>query len=288
MVSPYDGAMSEQPMNVAALLAQARTQLDASEAEVLLCHALERSRSWLFAHGDAVPDSTSRRWFDALVARRVVGEPVAYLTGRRGFWTLDLAVTPDTLIPRPETECVVELALERIASSASVAIADLGTGSGALALAIAASRPRTRVLATDRSVTALAVARLNAGALAIANVEFREGDWFEPLAGMRFAMVVANPPYIADSDPHLSQGDLRHEPLSALASGRDGLDDIRRIVADAPAHLEPGGWLLLEHGFDQGPAVRGLLAAAGFIEVATALDLGGRDRVGLGRLRAAG
>jgi len=275
-------------MDVARLLAQARAQLDEREPEWLLCHVLGRTPAWLLAHGDTVPDPEHRIRFDALVERRAAGEPVAYLTGRRGFWTLDLAVTPDTLIPRPETERVVALALERIAPEACVAIADLGTGSGALALAIAASRPRARLLATDRSIAALEVARSNAHALAIGNVEFRAGDWFAPLAGLQFAMVVANPPYIADSDPHLAAGDLRHEPVSALASGRDGLDDIRRIVAGAPAHLQPGGWLLLEHGYDQGSTVRALLSAAGFVDVTTERDLEGRDRVGLGRLPAAG
>src|SRR5690606_4258090 len=215
---------------------------------------------------------------------RAAGEPVAYLTGRRGFWTLDLAVTPDTLIPRPETELLVEQALQRLGSEAEARVADLGTGSGAIALAIAAERPLARVAAVDRSAGALAVARANALAHGLeGRVEFLAGDWFAPLQGRRFDLVVSNPPYIAEGDPHLARGDLRYEPAPALASGPDGLDAIRTIVAAAPRHLLPGGWLLLEHGFDQGAAVRGLLEARGFAEVATVPDLEGRDRVSLGR-----
>lgn len=209
---------------------------------------------------------------------------MAYLLGRRGFWTLDLAVGPDTLIPRPETELLVEQALQRLPSGQPCRVADLGTGSGAIALAIASERPLAQVVATDRSAAALAVARRNAEALGLASrVGFREGDWFAPLAGERFGLVASNPPYIREGDPHLGQGDLRHEPPSALASGADGLDALRAIVAGAPGHLEPGGWLLLEHGHDQGPAVRALLSDAGFVDVATVPDLEGRDRVGLGR-----
>ena len=280
--------MDALPISVAALLDRSRIRLEAGEAEGLLSHASGRSLSWLFAHGEAVLDPAIRQRFETWVARRASGEPVAYLTGRRGFWTLELAVTPDTLIPRPETERLVELALARLAPGCRAAVADLGTGSGALALAIASARPHARVLATDLSAAALDVARANAAALAITNVEFHLGDWFEPLAGRRFALVVANPPYIAESDPHLERGDLRHEPRQALASGPDGLDAIRHIVGAASGYLEPGGWLLVEHGFDQGAAVHALLAGAGFDAVETACDLEGRDRVGLGRRPASG
>jgi release factor glutamine methyltransferase len=271
------------PVTVDALLRRAGGRIEAGEARLLLAHLLGRGAAWLYAHGDAVVDAAVETGFMALVDRRAAGEPVAYLTGRRGFWTLDLAVGPATLIPRADTECLVEAALARLPQGAAVEVADLGTGSGPIALAIASERPRARVTATDRSAPALAIARANAVALGLANVAFVSGDWFAPLAGRRFALVASNPPYIAEDDPHLALGDLRHEPRSALASGADGLDDLRRIVAAAPAHLEPGGWLLLEHGHDQGPAVRGLLAEAGFDAVETIVDLEGRDRVGVGR-----
>jgi release factor glutamine methyltransferase len=179
---------------------------------------------------------------------------------------------------------LVELALTRLPQDRDLHVADLGTGSGAIALALAHERPRARVVATDASDAALAVARGNAEALGIDNIEFRRGDWLAPLAGARFDLVASNPPYIANEDPHLAVGDLRHEPLAALASGHDGLDAIRVIVRDAPAHLMAGGWLLLEHGLEQGPAVRDLLQAAGFDAVATEPDLEGRDRVTLGRM----
>jgi release factor glutamine methyltransferase len=279
---------TEHAPRLDALLRSARARIDAREAELLLAHVLEQVPGWLYAHGDARIAAQAAARFDALLARREAGEPVAYLTGRRGFWTLDLMVTPDTLIPRPETELLVELALERIAEDADVRVADLGTGSGAIALAIASERARARVVATDCSEAALAVARHNAQVAGIANVEFRAGDWCVPLAGERFQLIASNPPYIAEDDPHLAQGDLHHEPASALASGFDGLDDIRRIVRDATVHLNPGGWLLLEHGHDQGEAVRALLVGAGFVEVETAQDLEARDRVGLGRFRAEG
>lgn len=265
------------------LLHAARARIGATDAEILLAHAVGKPRSWLFAHGDdAVPAATAAA-FEALVQRRAAGEPVAYLTGQRGFWRFDLAVTPATLIPRPETELLVELALARLPSDRALRVADLGTGSGAIALAIASERPHVQVFATDASAEALAVAGANAQALRLANVGFRAGDWWAPLAGERFDLVASNPPYIALGDPHLEEGDLRFEPAPALSSGTDGLDAIRAIVAGAPAHLEAGGWLMLEHGWDQGAAVRALLAQAGFAEVATHRDLEDRDRVTLGR-----
>jgi release factor glutamine methyltransferase len=279
---------TRSPPRLDALLRAARARIDAREAELLLAHALDKPHDWLFAHGDARIDAREAERFDALLARREAGEPVAYLVGHRGFWTLDLMVTPDTLIPRPDTELLVELALARLPQDAAARVADLGTGSGAIALAIASERPRARVIATDRNEAALAVARHNAQAAGLLNVEFRTGDWLQPLAGERFHLIASNPPYIADGDAHLAQGDLRHEPAAALASGFDGLDDLRRIVRDAPTHLEDGGWLLLEHGHDQGDAVRALLAEAGFVEVETVQDLEERDRAGMGRLRAAG
>lgn len=270
--------------SVSSALVGARGRIDVADATLLMQHILGRGPAWLYAHGDAALAPEAEARFEALVARREAGEPVAYLLGRRGFWSLDLAVTPDTLIPRPETELLVEQALARLDPALALRVADLGTGSGAIALAIASERPEARLVATDRSEAALAVARANAAGLGLgARVEFRAGDWFAPLEGERFDLVASNPPYIAEGDPHLEQGDLRHEPPAALASGRDGLDAIRIIIEAAPAHLVPGGWLLLEHGHHQGPPVRALLAAAGFVDVVTVRDLEGRDRVGAGR-----
>ncbi|EMI51323.1 N5-glutamine S-adenosyl-L-methionine-dependent methyltransferase [Stenotrophomonas maltophilia AU12-09] len=255
------------------------------EAELLLLHVLERPRSWLFAHATDPLAANDQAAFEALLARRVAGEPVAYLTGRRGFWTLDLEVDPATLIPRPETELLVELALERLPPDQALQLADLGTGSGAIALALASERPRAQVLATDASPGALAVAARNAARHELDNVRFAEGghDWYAPLQGVRFDLIASNPPYIASNDPHLEQGDLRFEPSTALASGMDGLDDIRRIVDGGQAHLRPGGWLLIEHGWDQGAAIRALFDATGFAEVQTVQDLEQRDRITLGR-----
>lgn len=255
------------------------------EAELLLLHVLQRPRSWLFAHATDPLAANDQAAFEALLARRVAGEPVAYLTGRRGFWTLDLEVDPATLIPRPETELLVELALERLPPDQALQLADLGTGSGAIALALASERPRAQVLATDASPGALAVAARNAARHELDNVRFAEGghDWYAPLQGVRFDLIASNPPYIASNDPHLEQGDLRFEPSTALASGMDGLDDIRRIVEGGQAHLRPGGWLLIEHGWDQGAAIRALFEAAGFAEVQTVQDLEQRDRITLGR-----
>ncbi|KQZ66730.1 protein-(glutamine-N5) methyltransferase, release factor-specific [Rhodanobacter sp. Root561] len=250
-----------------------------ADAELLLLHVLQQERGWLFTHADDELATDVQTAFRQLVARREAGEPVAYLTGRRGFWTLDLEVTPATLIPRPETELLVELALQRLPDRAPVDVVDLGTGSGAIALAIASERPQARVIATDASAAALAVARRNAQRHHLDNVTFLHGDWLAPLPGQQFELIVSNPPYIEAADPHLAQGDLRHEPASALASGDDGLDDIRRILVDARHHLRPGGWLLFEHGWNQGEAVRRLLELAGYADVFTAQDLELRDRV---------
>lgn len=278
--------MPERPAEattVRDLVRDARARIDAAEAELLLAHALERPRSWLFAHDDARPDPAQRRRFDSLLARRAAGEPVAYLVGSRGFWRFDLVVTPATLIPRPETERLVELALERLPTGQALDIADLGTGSGAIALALAFERPTARVLATDASEAALEVACENAARLGLHNVRFARGDWCAALGNVCFDLIASNPPYIASGDPHLARGDLRHEPAAALASGADGLDAIRTIARDARAHLRPGGWLLLEHGCDQGPAVRAVLEQAGWCDAATATDLEQRDRVTFAR-----
>lgn len=271
------------PANIARALRSAAARIGMFDAEALLLHVLGRPRSWLFAHATDAVAAEAVAALDALVGRRVAGEPVAYLTGRRGFWTFDLAVTPATLIPRPETELLVEHALKRLPSDADLHVADLGTGSGAIALALAKERPRARVIATDASEAALAVARANAAENGIDNIEFRHGSWFAPLAGERFDLIASNPPYIEVDDPHLGEGDLRFEPMSALASGGDGLDDLRVIVGEAPSHLDDGGWLLVEHGWQQGAAVRALFVEAHFFDIGTVRDLEGRERVTLGR-----
>ncbi len=268
-----------------------RTLLDAAtqrlgaraDAEALLLHVLDRRRSWLFAHADEPVAMDVQTAFSALVERRAGGEPVAYLTGRRGFWSLDLEVTTATLIPRAETELLVDLALARLPVDTPVRVLDLGTGSGAIALALASERPQARVTATDASAAALAVAERNARRLGLERVRFVSGDWFAPLGNQRFDLIVANPPYIEAADPHLARGDLRHEPPSALASGRDGLDAIRVITRAARDHLQAGSWLLLEHGWQQGAAVAQLLRDAGYADVFTAQDLEHRDRVSGGR-----
>lgn len=276
-------------MTVRDLLAMASQRIGGAdarlEAELLLAHALGASRAHLYAWPEGEPDARQRAAFERLVASRERGEPIAYLTGRREFWSLDLAVTPDVLIPRHETELLVERALARIPRDRPVRIADLGTGSGAVALALARERPLAHVTATDSSTAALDVARGNAERLAIGNVAFAAGDWYAAVGDARFDVIVSNPPYIAAGDAHLAAGDLRFEPMPALASGADGLGAIRRIVADAPAHLADEGALLLEHGFDQAVRVRALFDAAGFESIASIRDEGGHERVTLGTKR---
>lgn len=253
------------------------------DAELLLAYALGQSRSYLRAWPERLLTDQQVQVFAALVARRVAGEPIAHILGRREFWSLDIEVTPATLIPRPETELLVELALARIPADAVWNIVDLGTGSGAIALAVAHERPRCRVTATDTSAAALAVAQDNARRLAIGNVVFQQGAWYAGLGQQRFDAILSNPPYIRADDPHLQEGDVRFDPLSALVSGADGLDDLRVIVAGAPDHLRLGGWLLVEHGYDQGAAVRRLFVDAGFVDIQGANDLAGHPRVTLGR-----
>ena len=278
--------MPESKHEITTKLAAACARLgDRFEAEMLLCHVLGRDRAWLMAHAtDALdPDQAAR--FDALVQRRHSGEPVAYITGIRGFWKMDLQVSPAVLIPRPETELLVERALEHLPGKQPCTVADLGTGSGAVALAIASERPRAEVLATDASEAALVVARANADRLGLSNVDFAHGDWWQALAGRKFDVIVSNPPYVAAGDHHLGQGDLRHEPAMALASGSDGLDAIGTIITGARAHLHDHGWLLLEHGWNQASAVRTLLQDAGFEAVSSARDLQQHERVSGGRSR---
>ncbi len=253
------------------------------DAELLLAAALERPRSYLHAWPERVLEPEPAARFAAWLNRRREGEPVAYLLGRREFWSLELEVTPDTLIPRPETELLVELALERLLLNQAVNVADLGTGSGALALALAVERPQARILATDQSSAALTVARRNAQRLSITQVEFRQGDWCAPLAGEGFDLIVANPPYVAVTDSRWREGALRFEPSTALIAGEEGLDALRIIIAAAPDHLEPGGWLLLEHGYDQGESVPGLLRERGFVNVSDHRDTAGWSRSSCGR-----
>ena len=252
------------------------------DAELLLAQVLNCSRTHLRAWPQHKLTIEQTRLFLKLTDKRRHGEPIAYLVGQREFWDMTITVTPDTLIPRPETEHLVELALERIPPSATWRIADLGTGTGIIALAIARERPGCQILATDVSPAALRVARDNAAQLGVTNIRFGEGSWCEPLSGETFEMIVANPPYIHPDDPHLQQGDLRFEPRSALQSGPDGLADIRQIGTCARQHLRPPGWLLLEHGYDQGPAVSRLLQDWGYQQVKTEKDLAQNDRISLG------
>ncbi|MGQ0620791.1 MAG: peptide chain release factor N(5)-glutamine methyltransferase [Panacagrimonas sp.] len=261
------------------------------DSELLLAQVLGCSRSGLFLREVEVLDAAVVGNFESLVERRARGEPVAYLAGKKGFWTLDLQVSPAVLVPRPETELLVEWALDLVDSSfprkreSSLRLADLGTGSGAIALALASELSRACVVATDAFGAALAIARLNAASSGIANVEFAEGRWFEALAGQDIAcfdLILSNPPYVAENDPHLPA--LGFEPRDALVAGRDGLDDLRQIVRGASTWLKPRqGWLLVEHGYDQGAAVRELFRAAGFDEVQTRRDLNGQERASAGR-----
>ncbi len=262
----------------------AQSGLVPPDAQVLLAHVLGRDRAWLVAHATDSLSHDQAEAFFALARRRREGEPVAYLTGVREFWGFSLAVTRDVLIPRPETETLVELALTCIPLERETRVLDLGTGSGAVALAIANERPRARLVATDVSEAALAVARSNAQRLTIVNVEFVGSDWYEAVDGAPFDVIVSNPPYVAAADPHLAEGDLRFEPRSALISGADGFDAIRTIVAGAPARLARGGTLAFEHGYDQADRVRSLLEQAGFADVMSARDLAGIARVAAGRL----
>ncbi len=249
------------------------------DAELLLAYALAKPRSYLYAWPEQMLTEAELRAYANCIECRACGEPVAHLTGRREFWSLDLEVTAATLVPRPETEGLVESALERIPTGAHWQLADLGTGTGAVALAIATERPVCRVLASDISMDALTVACRNARRLQIPNVDFVHGNWLAGCCDSSLDMVMCNPPYVAEADPCLVSGDLRFEPARALASGSEGLDDLHRVITGAVAALRPGGWLLLEHGADQGEAVRALLDASGYTEVATARDLAGHERI---------
>jgi release factor glutamine methyltransferase len=252
------------------------------EAELLLARTLGKERSYLFAHADDPVPASAAQAFHRLIDRRAGGEPIAYITGEQEFWSLPLEVNEAVLIPRPETELLVELALERLPEDHETRVADIGTGSGAIALAIASERPRAEIHAVDLSTEALDVARRNAERLGLDAVSFHRGNWCGPLEG-RFDVVLSNPPYIAEDDPHLAQGDLRFEPPIALTPGPDGLSAFHAIAGGAKACLGPGGWLLFEHGFEQAEALRRLLSESGYIDVHTRRDFSGLDRVTLGR-----
>ncbi len=255
----------------------------------MLRHVLGVGAVWLEAHRDDALARNDAEAFAALVERRACGEPVAYLLGFREFYGREFSVTPAVLIPRPETELLVELARQKVGGSGTARLLDIGTGSGCVAITLALELPGVSVVAVDIAADALAVARANA-CLLDATVTFRESDWFAALAGQRFDCIVSNPPYIAEGDPHLAEGDLRFEPPHALHCGphdTSGLDAIRHIVAAAPAHLDSGGWLLFEHGYDQAEAVAALLAAAGFDDIEQHRDLAGIVRVSGGRLPGA-
>jgi len=270
------------------------------EAQLLLQSVLKVNRAWLIAHDQDTLAANIHTDFQTLLMRRLHGEPIAYILGHREFYGLDLTVTPDTLIPRPDTETLVEAALAKIPLSSfrrksessdfktldsdfrrndELNVLDLGTGTGAIALAIAKNRPQANVVGVDASDAALEIAQKNAQSLSIANIEFILSDWFEALAGDQFDVIVSNPPYIAQNDPHLAQGDLRFEPISALASGGDGLDDIRHIIENCLIYLKPQGWLMLEHGYDQAELVADLMAQTGLVDIATLKDLGNQHRV---------
>ncbi|PSS58178.1 peptide chain release factor N(5)-glutamine methyltransferase [Pseudomonas sp. BBP2017] len=253
------------------------------DVELLLAAAIGKSRSYLHTWPERIVSSEAALVFAEYLQRRRSGEPVAYILGQQGFWNLDLEVAPHTLIPRPDTELLVETALELLPLS-PVRVLDLGTGTGAIALALASERAQWQVLAVDRVLEAVALAERNRQRLQLNNVQVRSSHWFDALKGERFDLIISNPPYIAAEDPHLVAGDVRFEPSSALVAGADGLDDLRIIISQAPAHLQPGGWLLLEHGYDQAAAVRELLAQHDFEQIESRIDLGGHERISLGRL----
>jgi release factor glutamine methyltransferase len=255
------------------------------EAQILLMHILGVNRAWLLAHATDLMPENSVQDYTHLLQRRLQGEPVAYILGYREFFGLKLTVTSDTLIPRPDTETLVEAALQKIAGP--MRVLDLGTGTGAIALAIASHAPQSQVTAVDASDRALKVAETNRHSLQLANVSLLHSHWYSALANQTFDLIVSNPPYIEAADQHLSQGDLRFEPLSALAAGEDGLADIRQIIAQAPGYLNQGGWLMLEHGYNQADAVQNLYQTAGFAHIQTLRDLGDNPRVTLAQWLAA-
>ena len=273
-------------MNIEQALTQSNVDLINSDSpevdsQVLLCHVLECASSYLHTWPDKELNQQQRQQFENLIAQRKQGKPVAHLTGQRGFWSLDLKVTADTLIPRPDTECLVSLALEKL--KPNMRIADLGTGTGAIGLSLAHEDSSITVFATDASWRALEVAQYNALSNQLNNVHLWQGSWLDAVRDESLDMVVSNPPYIEAEDEHLSQGDVRFEPMTALASGLDGLDDIREIIVQAKRCLKPASWLFIEHGYHQTQQVMALFSAAGFVQVSSQKDYGDNDRVVMGQ-----
>ena len=275
-------------------LSDARQRLQTSspsptvDASSLLCHVLDCAPGHLIAWPEKELTPRQTAHFSDSLQQRARGRPVAYITGEREFWSLPLKVSEDVLIPRPETETLVEFVLQQFAACRELAVADLGTGSGAIACALAAEKPSWAVVATDASARALEIAQHNASKHGLDNIEFLQGQWFEPLHGRHFDLIVSNPPYVAEDDPHLSTGDVRFEPATALASGRHGMDAIRHLTQQAHTCLRPDGWLVLEHGFDQQPAVHACFSECGFDEITRLTDLAGVPRVTAGRHRCSG
>ncbi len=282
-MSRIDSALSEASQRLTASYPQRNEQSDTArlDAQILLCHVLEKDNSYLFTWPDKELSHTQLEAFNQLIDQRAKGTPVAYLTGERGFWSLTLKVNPSVLIPRPDTELLVELALNHPLPEQAL-VADLGTGSGAIALSLAKENPNWKILTVDRFPEPLETAKENAQLNNVNNVEFLLGSWCEPLPD-NMDMIVSNPPYIREDDKHLDEGDVQFEPRTALTAGKDGLDDIRLISIQAFQKLKAGGWLLLEHGYDQGETIRDILIGDGYIEARTKQDLALNDRVTLAR-----
>ncbi|MDP1558764.1 MAG: peptide chain release factor N(5)-glutamine methyltransferase [Nitrosomonas sp.] len=268
-----------QLVTIGQALQRSCREIDHTDMRILLQHVLNVDHAFLLTHPDQVLTSKQEEIFDQLVARRVNGEPVAYLTGERDFYDLTFKVTPAVLIPRPETELLVEFTLERIPANHACRVLDLGTGSGAIAITIARHRPQVSVVAVDLSADAVSIARMNARNLEVNNISIVTSDWFGELLGEKFDLIVSNPPYVADGDSHLKQGDLRFEPRMALAADADGMACIKKIISAATEYLVPDGWLLLEHGYDQAAACRQLLEEAGYRNTFSRPDLAGIMRV---------
>jgi release factor glutamine methyltransferase len=257
------------------------------DAELLLSVVIAKPRSWLYTWPDHIPALPEQHLYLELIRRRQAGEPVAYMTGRKEFWDLQLKINHDVLIPRPDTELLVETALAKLPEDESIRVADLGTGSGAIALALASGRDNWQLIATDQSARALDLAQENAKNLDIKNISFFQGSWLAPLSGQTFDAILSNPPYIEKNDPHLQRGDVRFEPVHALISEENGFADIHHIISNSPSFLTPSGWLMLEHGYQQGEQVRQLFAAFSYSEIETLRDLAGHERITIGRKKDA-
>ena len=274
----------KQALSDARLRLQSTSPSPAVDASVLLCHVLDCSPAHLIAWPDEQLSTPQQSDFNDVLQQRLQGKPVAYITGEKEFWSLSLQVNPDVLIPRPETETLVEFVLDTFSDRVELDVADLGTGSGAIACALACEHPRWNIIATDASAAALEIAQNNASTHKLGNIQFRQGTWFEPLEANEFDLIVSNPPYVAENDSHLDQGDVRFEPDDALASGQLGLDAITHLAEHAGDCLKAGGWLIVEHGYDQQQAVHDCFEQAGFIDIVQLADLAGQPRITAGRL----